>query len=201
MEALETDLKTTLSMLDRAALIVDHSARVLYANVVAERLMSEGTLRLSGNGSLVVGTHVETAALRRLIDEAVAYQARAGRLSVQRPGKRPITGLIAPLSARKSAFSTMCALLIFDDPDQDDTHRKAPDPQGIALLKSQYRLTGSEANLAVCLAAGVPLKDAAAARAITYATARTHLSRIFEKMGVHRQADLCRLMIKSGFDR
>lgn len=62
-------------------------------------------------------------------------------------------------------------------------------------LQQCFGLTPAEAAFAVEIAKGDGKPAAAERRGISFATARTHLSNIFEKTGTHRQAELIRLLL------
>ena len=85
-------------------------------------------------------------------------------------------------------------MVLIDDPDYPGGALR-PD-----LLRGAYGLTMAEARLALAIVAGRKLRDVADELGITFATARTHLARIFHKAGVTSQVQLVRLLIKSGFD-
>jgi DNA-binding CsgD family transcriptional regulator len=63
------------------------------------------------------------------------------------------------------------------------------------LLRKLFGLAPAEARLAVRLARGDALDDAAAELNITYATARAQLAAIFRKTGTHRQGELIKLLL------
>ena len=65
-------------------------------------------------------------------------------------------------------------------------------------LRARYGLTHAEAAFAVEICAGDGLQAAADRRGVSLATARTHLSRVFQKTGVGRQAELVRLIMQAG---
>lgn len=65
-------------------------------------------------------------------------------------------------------------------------------------LQHCFGLTPAEAAFAVEIAKGDGKPAAAERRGISFATARTHLSSIFEKTGTHRQAELIRLLMQMG---
>lgn len=67
--------------------------------------------------------------------------------------------------------------------------------QATARLMERHDLTAAEAQFALVLAAGGTVAAYAKARGISRNTVRTHLQRIFQKMGVGRQADLVRLVL------
>ncbi len=57
-------------------------------------------------------------------------------------------------------------------------------------LSHRYGLTRAEARLALRLAAGKSVRDAASELDMAYETARTHLKRVYEKLDVNRQGEL-----------
>ena len=63
------------------------------------------------------------------------------------------------------------------------------------LLRRVYGLTRKEAQLALALAGGATLADAAGALRIAEGTARRHLAAIFARTGINRQAQLVRLIL------
>jgi len=62
------------------------------------------------------------------------------------------------------------------------------------ILSGLFDLSPSEAKLAVSLAAGTPLKMAAAASDIKFSTARAYLEQIFRKTGTNQQSQLVALL-------
>jgi DNA-binding CsgD family transcriptional regulator/PAS domain-containing protein len=63
------------------------------------------------------------------------------------------------------------------------------------LLQRLYRLTRSEAEVALQIARGADLVQISDRLSISLATVRTHLQHVFEKTGTHRQAELIRLLL------
>jgi DNA-binding CsgD family transcriptional regulator len=66
------------------------------------------------------------------------------------------------------------------------------------VARIAYSFTETEARLAQRLVAGDSVQEAAASLEMSRETARTHLRRMFEKAGVHRQAELVRVLLTSG---
>lgn len=66
-----------------------------------------------------------------------------------------------------------------------------------SFVSQLFGLTMSEATLAILLAEGSTIKEAAATLLITEHSARTVCKRIFTKMGVRRQADVARNIINA----
>jgi DNA-binding CsgD family transcriptional regulator len=67
--------------------------------------------------------------------------------------------------------------------------RKPPPPEKLAEL---YDLTPAEARLWANLAAGATLAEIAERHRVSVNTLRVQLGSLFQKVGVHRQADLVR---------
>jgi DNA-binding CsgD family transcriptional regulator len=65
------------------------------------------------------------------------------------------------------------------------------------LLISLFGLSRSEARLATLLVEGLKLAEAAGAMNISEGSARIYCKRIFSKMGVGRQVELVKMVLKS----
>jgi len=65
------------------------------------------------------------------------------------------------------------------------------------LIGQLFSLTARESRLTILLASGSSLNEAAQLMGITKPSARTYLQRIYEKMGVNRQAELVQVVMKS----
>lgn len=189
-----SDLRCALDTFDRAAILVDREAKVSFANAAAERLFDSEGLGVSRNGHLSASNPGETGLLRRTIGECLATGAGSGggRMMVHRVHGRPLTVIVSRLSPSRSLFDVATALVMVDDPDG------LPGPSQPDLLRAAYGLTGAEARLAIALAGGRRLREVADEFAVSFATARTHLARIFQKTGVSSQAQLVRLLMRSG---
>ena len=66
------------------------------------------------------------------------------------------------------------------------------------LLKSSFGLTNAEARLAIELARGSSLSQAAEAFGVRYQTARSQLRAVFAKTDTHRQSQLAALLARLG---
>ncbi len=98
--------------------------------------------------------------------------------------------LVAPVPERAAplALAGPAAVVFLTDPDH------APETPA-QLLRRVYGLTRKEAQLALALAGGATLADAAEGLRIAEGTARRHLAAIFARTGIHRQAELVRLIL------
>ena len=65
----------------------------------------------------------------------------------------------------------------------------------VEVLRRIYRLTRAESQVAVRVLHGDGLAPIAEELSVSLTTVRTHLQRIFDKTGTHRQAELVRLLL------
>ncbi len=86
------------------------------------------------------------------------------------PGRRPFSG--TPHSSRSAETDWQCR------------------------LGRQFHLTASETRLAICLASGQSLREAARHIGVSYETVRTQLKAIFAKTNTRRQVELVLLLNK-----
>lgn len=187
-----------LNQLDDGALLVDAEGGLVFANDEAERLLrAGGTLRIIG-GILRAHSALETTRLHKLIAGCTRGGAEAGAdglLSLSRePDQAPLSLLVAPLRSEAAAFLTTerpVAVIFVSDPDRKTNPLSSK-------LRHQFGLTTAEAAFAVKILEGEGIQAAADRLAISRSTGRTHLARIFEKTGTHRQAELVRLIFRCG---
>ncbi len=183
-----------LNRLEQGALLVDESVGVVFANREAERLFAAGDGLRVTRGVLCTNSAADTARLHGLIAGCARHGAEAGgslRLS-RGPDRAPLSLQVAPLRSEAPLFSMTerpVAILFVTDPD-----RKIRSP--IAWLQRRFDLTAAEAAFAGEIVAGAGIQAAADRLQISRSTGRTHLARIFEKTGTHRQAELVRLILQ-----
>jgi DNA-binding CsgD family transcriptional regulator len=201
----------TLETLPRAALLVDGAMRVLRTNQAGAALLAarDGlqTDRAEG-GALRARKAEETVALRRLVAAAVAWpglntgngngQAAEGAehlcLSRPPPSRPPLIVAVLPLGAAGACSMGLppeaAVLLLVTDPAQ------RPDPPPLSLLREAFGLTRAEAEVAARAGQGEEVARIAEALGVTPGTTRLHLHRVFEKTGVHRQAELALVLAR-----
>jgi len=199
------DLRLALNLVPIPIAILDATGKVVCLSQRAEQL-------LDGDASLVLEHQRLTAALprhRQAIGAALAATVRLSEPStrasaapvtlpavveVMRASGRPINLSFMPLrpthGIRQKADPGARVLVVFHD--AADTVRMNPE-----LLSQLHALTPTEAKLAAALAEGESLAQFASSRGCSEQTARTHLKRIFDKTGTHRQAELVRLLMSS----
>jgi DNA-binding CsgD family transcriptional regulator len=82
------------------------------------------------------------------------------------------------------------AVIFVNDPDKNTKPT-------VVQLREKFGMTPAEAGFAGEILKGDGIQAAADRLSISRATARTHLSRIFDKTGTRRQAELVRLLIST----
>lgn len=178
-----------LDHMPAAAFLVDARARVLFANGAAEELVrGDHGLRVV-QGALTADRSTDEMRLRTLIATRALGESGDGVVELGQASGQPLRLQVMPLRGETPLLTAhQASAIIFD------VSRHAPtDP--MARLRARYGFTSAEAAFALEIARGDGKQAAAERRGVSFATARTHLSRIFEKTGVHRQAELVRLLM------
>lgn len=180
------------------AVVVDRAGRIVYADDQAIALMESGTAVNTHGGMICLADDAANEKLRAALTlcagNATAH-TMAGTIACRRDGTapvmievmrfRPTTSPIVPIGP---GGLHPVAILLINDPDLVRRDR-------IIRLQERFGLTQTEAALAVEMLRGDGREAAAARCGISVNTARTHLIRIFDKVGVTRQAELVRVLL------
>ncbi|MGF6229846.1 DNA-binding CsgD family transcriptional regulator [Inquilinus ginsengisoli] len=194
-----------LDRIDLGLILCDAESRPAYLNRRAEALVARPDGLSAGSAGIAAALPQETRRLRHAVAmaaaagaarpdmDAAARAAAAGtRMRLSRPsGARPLLLTVIPLrqfGVGDCRPQAQVAIFIIDP-----EHNPTPAP---ALLQEMFGLTAAEAGFAVEIGQGDGIQAAAGRLSISDNTARTHLSRIFEKTGTNRQAELVRLLMQ-----
>jgi DNA-binding CsgD family transcriptional regulator len=207
-----------LDLWNEGVLLLDGRGCVRGANHAGEALLRSAdglSLEGDGHGLLHASTPTATSALRRLVAAAaaVALSACEGTdaplprgvlaMTLARPsGRHALAALVVPLHRARVASDVQRGPVAADANRAmvavfvcDPTHGAGDDGPAVAdRLRAVYRLTVTEASVAVALASGDGLQAVAAAHNVTLATVRTQAQRIFRKTGTRGQTALARLV-------
>jgi DNA-binding CsgD family transcriptional regulator len=187
-----TDLGTVLDGLSQPVVLVDERATICFRNAAAGPLFEAGgpLQDVDGRVSSPVGSVAN--ALRRAIHECAGSGVPVGRgfgIPVRAHGGGVYALHVLPLGAtgvrRPPTRKAVAALFV-----SSASARMACSADLIAAL---YGLTRAETRVFELLADGQTTQAAAATLGISSSTFKTHLLRVFAKVGVHRQGDLVRL--------
>lgn len=186
-----------LDVIPKPLLVLSHDGEVLHANAAGADLLSQNVWAGAQYGKLVrlgqLDAHSLAASLRQvglgLLQTHVLWKHSSDDLSAS------ATARLVPLeesNACRAAWPHAAALLLIDEPQEDHQARR------LGRIASQYRLTDAELRLTAALVDGATLADFAERHGVSVHTVRTHLRNIFDKTGLHRQADLIRLATVPG---
>lgn len=175
---------------------------ILELNQEAQRILNDkdGIVR-SGN-TLNLSSSQENRELQRLIRQALTVGGAAESqgptlieaMSVTRPSGRSKLGIVVraiPIGPFSESKQRPAAAIFLRDPESSGIQ---PSQEVVRRL---FGLTRMEASLALLLAEGLTLDEAAEQLNVMRNTARTHLRSIFCKTGVTRQTMLVRLLLNS----
>jgi DNA-binding CsgD family transcriptional regulator len=187
----------TIDQLGTAFLIVDAEASVVFANEAAARLFRDGRGLRLGRDGLRSADAAASRTLRRMIAGCASVGALNGSAGIVELPYREQQALRVAVAPFRSEFIGLdtgwgakpFALLVVTDPAQERIARKEQ-------LRRRFGLTPAEADVAMEIAHGDGREAAAARLGIAVSTARMHLTRIFEKTGVRRQAELVRVILQ-----
>lgn len=188
-----------VNRLSIASLVLDESGSVLQLNDVARELLSHA------DGLKLVGSRLEASypsdnrELHKLIKDALAskdatqpHETREA-LSIARPSGEVSLGVVVePIPGPDWAEGRgQPAVMVYI---RDAVGKSQVDNR---VAKELFNFTPAETVLALQLANGLSLEEAAENLGIMRNTARAHLRAIFSKTGVRRQAELVRIMLNS----
>lgn len=185
-EVKPANLPPGFALVDRLGRIIDGDASTL------SELAEIGVLAADRSNGRI---ETRDGSLERAI--AVSAVARgAANVDLTVKGDERVRVVIVPCVERDRSHTRTividrpAALLSVSRPDEQRRLRAD-------RLKRLYNLTSAEANVALEIAQGDGRSAVARRLGIRESTVRTHLTAIFEKMGIHRQAELVRILAVS----
>jgi DNA-binding CsgD family transcriptional regulator/PAS domain-containing protein len=175
----------TLRVVPQSVLIVDRDARLVFANRAAERMLEAGDGIRLVSGRLTAAHREDQAAFASLFNPLGAVEGTGAVAALRRPqNRRPLLVQALPLRVHGRWDPAGRVVLLIDvDP---------PPPPSSDHLAALFGLTTAEARLWADLAMGATLAEISHRRKVSVNTLRVQLARLFNKVGVHRQADLVR---------
>jgi len=184
-----------LDIIAMPSLLIDETGRVAQVNRAAKDLLAADSTLQCEDGH--VRTHHPELTRRLNVQIIAAVNACRGDIAhapglvlVPRPGRRPLTLMVAPLRVIRSCEIRGGALLFIYDTELTPSLTAE-------LVGRLFNLTDAEAQLAVALCAGLTLDNVAMDRGTSLHTVRSQLKSLFNKTGTKRQADLIVLLLSS----
>jgi DNA-binding CsgD family transcriptional regulator/PAS domain-containing protein len=187
-------LGSTLDKLTAGVVVVAEENRILHANDAARRMFAAGSPVRSAGGRLAAREAKAGAELAKAIDLARRNEAGIGATGIGVPlgdeAGEPTVAHVLPLARGdlRTRLVPQATAAVFITRAGDAA------TANIGTIAAAFRFTPAETRVLERLLSGMSLVEAAAALKIAETTAKTHLSRIFAKTGVSRQAELIALV-------
>jgi DNA-binding CsgD family transcriptional regulator/PAS domain-containing protein len=181
---------SALDQLAFGVVVCDESGRLVHANPAAETLARSGAGFLLGGAGKGVRALVarEANELAALIHGAARGDGGGAMRLTGRDGVVSLVVLVAPLPAKlHRGGEPGHVLLAMRAPE----HGSAP---SAANLIAVFRLSPTQAALALALYEGTSFEEFAAARGVKVSTLRTHFAEILARTGAKSLRDLVRLL-------
>ncbi|MCY3699587.1 MAG: LuxR C-terminal-related transcriptional regulator [Gemmatimonadetes bacterium] len=173
---------------------LDRRGRILEANDRARAVLAKRDGLRDDGGVLAAGTQTEHAELQRLLARALpVFGARGagGTMKItRRDAGGPLVLEIHPVQKTGTDARSweVGALALIVDP----IARPRVDPELPAMV---WGLTATESRVAVALTTGQTPAGVAAELGCAESTVRTHLKRVYRKLGVRKQTELVRRVL------
>ena len=167
------------------AIILDRSGQITRTNAVADTLLQAADGLRSVAGRLLLDDKTHQRAVDQLLQ--ASSSAMPYRFKLMRASGGDIAAVARPVTIPAIVRGGASLALFLSVPGED----AQLDP---AAVRDLFQLTRMEAILAVALASGRSLVDAADTLGIAHNTARAHLRSIFAKTGARRQSQLVHLL-------
>ena len=192
-QSAQNALTKTLGNLEVGAIVLDSSLRVLDANYAALQMWTQEQALIVGK-HLKLGKRQTTLELSKLVNAAINDEPDEGLIEGMRIPREDGTALgavVAPFP-RLSPFAVKqnSAILLPGDPH----HEAKLKPERLITL---FGLTMAEARVAQHLARGCTVDELSQVLAVSVNTVRKHVRSIYGKVGVPKQTDLIRILMKS----
>jgi len=196
----ESEIEVLTDALDRLTIgtfMIDGRGKVLRSNGAARALIDHGEAFRVIDGRLTLNGRSDSARFRQVVDQALAARLANDKDDYVRAfrcidnGNEDLGVLVRAIRRdRQSPADLGPAVVVY----ATDAGRTGSFKQLIATL---FDLSPSEANLAALLTEGLTLTEAAREAGLTESTVRSYSKKIFAKLGVSRQTDLVRLILRS----
>jgi DNA-binding CsgD family transcriptional regulator len=194
LESRVSDMETALDHFHTALVLVDATAKVLFANRNARAIVDRCDGLAFCRGELVAQEVSARATLRAILAAAMSRsteRVKQNAMLVSRATKRPLQIVAVPFPSETilPTPGKAAAVVFITDPDQKPTAQ----PETLRLL---YGLTCAETKLATLLLDGKSLLEAAELSNVGRETVRSQLKSIFGKTGTRRQSELIGLLAR-----
>jgi DNA-binding CsgD family transcriptional regulator len=184
----------TLDSLSGGMFLVEASGRLVHANAAGQVMLNEADILRMSSGRLTTGDRhaarmlADTFASAGDGDTAIGAKGIAMPL-VARDGE-PYVAHVLPLTSgdRRRAdagHAAVAALFV---------HKVALGAHATEAIAKAYKLTPSELRVLLAVVEVGGVREVAEALGVAETTIKTHLGRLYQKIGARRQADLVKVV-------
>ncbi len=170
---------------------LDRRGRILEANDLARDLLLESDGLHDRGGALSAGHCGEHEEMQRLLAGALppcGTPGAGGSMKITRgKGRAPLVLEVHPGGRLDAAWRPGALVLIVDPAERP---RVSPN-----LLSRLSSLTPAESRVAVAIAAGQTVAGTACELGCAEGTVRTHMKRVYRKLGIRKQTELVRRVL------
>jgi DNA-binding CsgD family transcriptional regulator/PAS domain-containing protein len=185
--------RTALDSIGTPIILVNAESEIAYINSRADALLRTDNILQSKAGMLTPANQAMAAAfadaIRRSTGSALDLGSRGIGIPVSTPGHPAAVAYVLPLAAAARGPASRAAVAaIFVSMSATGM------PPQLDVLRTLFDLTPAESRVMLEIGMGKTIADTAVILNISENTAKTHLSRIFQKTSSNRQSDIMQLV-------
>lgn len=193
-----SEFHASLDRLLIGVMVLDSAGELVDANQAARSICSTNPLIHIRNSRMRFGSAQHNEEFNRILDSVLLSPSDheggplVETLRMEAPGGQQLELLVRRVGQPDRYVGTQSpsvVVYISDREDRFNIHEK--------LLEKLFGLTKTEARLAALLANGLTLVDAGRVLGVTENTVRGYSKIIYSKLGINRQVDLVRVILKS----
>ncbi len=197
VEQINQGLRDTLNRIGLAVFLLDDTARILFSNNEAARILeSSSALKIVWGGRLALINEQQNSRFQILTAELVESGIKSKKIVEQGLSligtdtayANPLKITLIPVRNLELGNENICLVALVNDPNR-------PYIVPNAYLKQSYGLTSTECVIAQSLLKGLSISEIATNRNTSTETARGQLKILMSKTNTHSQTELSRLLM------
>jgi DNA-binding CsgD family transcriptional regulator/PAS domain-containing protein len=203
LQTREQALRTGLDKLLMGLILFDKELRPIYVNPVAESILEYHPAIEIQNNKIYASDHETSVKIHSALVSASSsnndseISERSTAVGIKHPDcSTTLPMLISPIRGILHGFETEGSyahvVMCFSDPER-------PSPIEDDKLAEVYQLTPAEAQVAISIANGLSVDEAAMMNNVAVSTIRSQLKSIYRKLGINRQTELVKVLLTGPF--
>ncbi len=194
--------RAMLAQWPEAIVLVDETCTVLYMNRAAQSFLAQESSVYENGGRLACRHPHDDRALADAVRQLVRRGSASGAAGPSAAVHQKLRG--APPDVAVYLFALPPAVPLAGPSDAHGIagvvlhrHRTKPRMEPL-MLERAFGLTPAETRVGMLLAEGESVHAIAQQQGVSVTTVRSHLKSLFQKTGIHRQAELVRVLVSLG---